>query len=265
MSLSDLLKYFWRNMKRRTGRVYRRNVRPCLFYLGVFFFGISICIWWHLSTIDNAKKSLVTEVEAQDSLSLEAVEESIQENQSELEGIQKEIETYGTEQDKMIEVKAALEQKDVELVKKKEDLEVESKGNESKIASLKKELAKLSSPSVSGKRIDVDISEQKLVAYDGYDVVRSYTISSGEPGRDTPLGSFKISNKYGTKTYSGSDYYYPNTKWNMRYSGPYLIHTAWWHNDFGTPVSHGCINMKESEAGWLYQWAPIGTPVVVHG
>jgi lipoprotein-anchoring transpeptidase ErfK/SrfK len=47
------------------------------------------------------------------------------------------------------------------------------------------------------------------------------------------------------------------------YSG-YAIHGAYWHNNFGAPMSHGCVNMTPGEAQILYNWAPIGTEVYVH-
>lgn len=118
-----------------------------------------------------------------------------------------------------------------------------------------------------GKAIDVNLTTQTMTVFKDNEVVKTFTISSGEPGRDTPTGSFEITVKYASKVYgcgSSHDYCYPDTPWNMRYSGPYLIHTAYWHDDFGTPVSHGCINMKESEAKWLYDWAPVGTAVEIH-
>ena len=50
----------------------------------------------------------------------------------------------------------------------------------------------------------------------------------------------------------------------MYYYKGYGIHGAYWHNDFGTPRSHGCVNMKPDEAGIVFDWAAVGTRVVVH-
>lgn len=50
----------------------------------------------------------------------------------------------------------------------------------------------------------------------------------------------------------------------MYYDGGYAIHGAYWHHNFGTPVSHGCINVAVDHAEWLYNWASIGTSVVIH-
>ena len=43
----------------------------------------------------------------------------------------------------------------------------------------------------------------------------------------------------------------------------YAIHGTYWHDSFGHPMSHGCVNLTEADAAWLYHWAPLGTPVVV--
>ena len=52
-------------------------------------------------------------------------------------------------------------------------------------------------------------------------------------------------------------------KWNLRFKPRYYIHTAYWHNNFGHRMSHGCINTREADAEWIYHWAEIGTPVVI--
>ena len=50
----------------------------------------------------------------------------------------------------------------------------------------------------------------------------------------------------------------------MYFHGSYAIHGTYWHNNFGRPMSHGCVNMKTSQATRLYQWAPKKTLVIVH-
>jgi lipoprotein-anchoring transpeptidase ErfK/SrfK len=61
----------------------------------------------------------------------------------------------------------------------------------------------------------------------------------------------------------GEDYNVPDVPHAMYYSGNYAIHGAYWHNSFGIPVSHGCINVAPDHAAWLFNWATVGTPVVV--
>ena len=74
----------------------------------------------------------------------------------------------------------------------------------------------------------------------------------------------------GSKQY-GTYYNLPNVPYviyfeNSRFprSG-YAIHGAYWHNNFGVPMSHGCINMKTTEVGSIYDWAQIGTPITITG
>lgn len=61
----------------------------------------------------------------------------------------------------------------------------------------------------------------------------------------------------------GEDYDVPNVPYVMYYDRGYGIHGAYWHNNFGTPVSHGCVNLAPNHAKWLFDWAEVGTKVVV--
>jgi lipoprotein-anchoring transpeptidase ErfK/SrfK len=121
------------------------------------------------------------------------------------------------------------------------------------------------SPSASGKWIDVSIGQQRLTAYEGQTVVFSALISSGVAGHRTPIGRFAIRTKLSAQTMSGPGYWLPNVPWVMYFAGANAIHGTYWHHNFGHPMSHGCINMTTADASWMYHWASIGTPVVVHG
>lgn len=112
-------------------------------------------------------------------------------------------------------------------------------------------------------RIEVDLSEQRLYAYSSGQMINTSLVSTGIPGMDTHTGTFRISQKIYSKLYSGPNYYLPNTLWNMRFDGPRLLHSAYWHNDFGRRKSHGCVNLPIPEAKWLYERTPIGTTVIV--
>ena len=61
----------------------------------------------------------------------------------------------------------------------------------------------------------------------------------------------------------GPGYDTPDVPWTMYYSGSFAIHGAYWHDNFGTPVSHGCVNLRVPEAQALYDWSSVGTRVVV--
>jgi lipoprotein-anchoring transpeptidase ErfK/SrfK len=118
--------------------------------------------------------------------------------------------------------------------------------------------------SESGKWIEVDISEQKLYAHEGQKTVLTAVVSTGIRQYPTVTGRFKIYAKYRATRMTGPGYDLPNVPWTMFFYAGYAIHGTYWHNNFGHPMSHGCVNMKTSEAKWVYNWAPKGTLVVVH-
>lgn len=118
--------------------------------------------------------------------------------------------------------------------------------------------------SESGKWIEVDLSSQRLYAHEGQKTVMTAVVSTGTRYHPTVKGRFKIYAKYRSAPMSGPGYYIPNVRWTMYFYGGYAIHGAHWHNNFGTPMSHGCVNMKVAEAKTLFEWAPKGTLVVVH-
>jgi lipoprotein-anchoring transpeptidase ErfK/SrfK len=119
-------------------------------------------------------------------------------------------------------------------------------------------------PNATGKWIDISIGAQRLTAYEGQKAVFSVLISSGVAGRRTPIGQFAIRTKLASQTMSGPGYWLPNVPWVMYFAGANAIHGTYWHHNFGHPMSHGCINMTIADASWMYHWASIGTPVIVH-
>lgn len=112
--------------------------------------------------------------------------------------------------------------------------------------------------------IDIDVSRQRLVAYEGDRAVFSAVVSTGKPSTPTVLGRFAVRTKLRSQHMVGPGYDLPNVPWVMYFYGAYAIHGTYWHNSFGSPVSHGCVNLRPADAQWLYNWASIGTPVVVH-
>jgi LysM repeat protein len=123
-----------------------------------------------------------------------------------------------------------------------------------------------SGPSTGGKRwIDVDLSEQRVRAYEGNTVVRSMIVSTGLARYPTPTGRFRIYSKYPIVTMSGPGYYLTGVPHTMFFYRGYALHGTYWHNNFGRPMSHGCINLNKTDAAWLYNWASVGTEVVIHG
>ncbi|MCL4257367.1 MAG: L,D-transpeptidase [Anaerolineales bacterium] len=112
--------------------------------------------------------------------------------------------------------------------------------------------------------IDVNLSTQTLEAYEGSTLIRSFVISSGRAGSPTVTGTFKIWIKVRIQDMSGPGYYIRDVPWVMYFYGDYGIHGTWWHNNFGTPMSAGCVNMTIEDAHWMYNWASVGTTVQVH-
>lgn len=121
-------------------------------------------------------------------------------------------------------------------------------------------------PKLFGERmIEVDLSDQKLYAKQGDYVIREFDISSGLPGTPTPTGEFTIYRKLPVHLYAGEGYYLPGVKWNLNFLPAYYIHGTYWHNNFGNPMSHGCVNMRTEEVEWVYNdFADVGTKVLIH-
>jgi lipoprotein-anchoring transpeptidase ErfK/SrfK len=112
--------------------------------------------------------------------------------------------------------------------------------------------------------IEIDLTRQRLIAWEGDTSVYAVTISTGKEGYETPTGTYAIQTKHEVTRMQGDDYDVPDVPFTMYYDGGYAIHGAYWHNNFGTPVSHGCTNVALDHAEWLFKWAEVGTPVIVH-
>lgn len=116
----------------------------------------------------------------------------------------------------------------------------------------------------SGKWIDVNLSTQTVTAYEGQTPVYTALASTGTQWTPTVVGTYEIYVKYASTTMSGPGYYLPNVPYTMYFYKGYGLHGTYWHSNFGTPMSHGCVNLATPDAEWFYNWAPIGTPVVSH-
>ncbi len=124
--------------------------------------------------------------------------------------------------------------------------------------------AKIVTLQASKKRwILVDLNYQRLIAWEGGNPIYAIVISTGKNSTPTLPGVFKIQSKVPTQRLRGADYDLPNVPFIMYYQGNYAIHGAYWHNSFGTPISHGCVNVAVNHARWLFNWASVGTPVVI--
>lgn len=118
------------------------------------------------------------------------------------------------------------------------------------------------------KWISVDLDHQRAYAWEGSKLVKRFVISSGKAKTPTVTGVFRIWAKVSSQVMQGGsrasgDYYYlPNVQWVQYFYRDYAFHGAYWHNNFGTPMSRGCINMTNSDAKWLWDWT---TPAVGPG
>ena len=116
--------------------------------------------------------------------------------------------------------------------------------------------------------IDVNLSTQTLTAYEGTAPVFSSLISSGTWAYPTVTGQFSVYLRYQAQDMNGYrlgyDYYLAGVPYVMYFYRDYALHGTYWHNNFGTPMSHGCVNMNTADAQWLYNWSSYGTTVNVH-
>lgn len=109
------------------------------------------------------------------------------------------------------------------------------------------------------KWIEVNLFEQTLSAYEGDILVYATLVASGLPRWPTNPGLFRIYEKVRMDKMSGDegqpDYYYlQDIPWIMYFDNDQALHTAYWHDGFGAPHSHGCVNLAPEDALWLYNW-----------
>lgn len=119
------------------------------------------------------------------------------------------------------------------------------------------------------RHVLVDISEQRLWAYEDGVVRNTFLISSGRWPWRTPTGEFEVMRKLRYHTYRWFDnagnllYNIPDVEYNLEFTRHFYIHHASWHNNWGNPMSHGCVNAPYDGVQWIYNWAEVGTPVIV--
>lgn len=125
------------------------------------------------------------------------------------------------------------------------------------------------SPRLWEQRIVVDLSDQWLSAYEGDLLVYRAPVATGRDGFNTPTGTYAIYYRLPVQTMTGSlageSWYVPNVPWVQYVVGGVALHGTYWHDLHGTGArpSHGCINLRMGDAQWLYQWADLGTTVVI--
>ena len=118
------------------------------------------------------------------------------------------------------------------------------------------------------KLLHVDLATQMVTAFEGETIVRSVRCASGQQGTDTPRGEFSTYHKGPSihMTNQGDAvsniYNLPGVPWVSFFTGMgHAFHGTYWHNDYGRPRSHGCVNLPSEDAKWIYRWAhPVVPP-----
>ncbi len=109
------------------------------------------------------------------------------------------------------------------------------------------------------KWVEVNLFEQTMSAYEGDKLVYATLVSSGMPLWPTLKGLYRISAKVKLGKMTGGDkidyYFLEDVPWAMYYYGGYSLHGAYWHDGFGFPRSHGCVNLSLRDAKWLFDWS----------
>lgn len=124
----------------------------------------------------------------------------------------------------------------------------------------------------TGKWIEVNTATKRMYVYDQSQLVRSFVVSAGAAATPTVTGQFAIYSKYTSQNMygenpNGSSYYQPNVPYVNYFYRDFAIHGNYWRpaSYFGNiNSSHGCVGLPVGDSAWVYNWAPIGTPVVVH-
>jgi hypothetical protein len=122
------------------------------------------------------------------------------------------------------------------------------------------------------KWIEINITTKRMYVHEYADIVRTFLVSAGAPATPTVTGQFKIISKLVSQDMSGANvdgsrYFQPRVPYVNYFYGGYAIHGNYWRpaSWFGNiNSSHGCVGLMTADSEWLYNWAPIGTPVIIY-
>lgn len=111
------------------------------------------------------------------------------------------------------------------------------------------------------KWIHIDLEQQVLTAYEGDRLVFATLVSTGAVAGTTQVGTFRVRRKlhYTTMKSSavpGDEYFVEGIPHVQYFHGSVALHGAYWHDRFGTPLSHGCVNLSFADARRLFEWSP---------
>ena len=122
------------------------------------------------------------------------------------------------------------------------------------------------------KWIEVNITTKRMYIHEYADIVRTFLVSAGAPATPTVTGQYRIISKLVSQDMSGANvdgsrYFQPRVPYVNYFYGGYAIHGNYWRpaSWFGNVnSSHGCVGLMTADAEWVYNWAPIGTPVIIY-
>lgn len=118
--------------------------------------------------------------------------------------------------------------------------------------------------------IEVNLSQQNLVVYEEEKPVFATLVSTGREPSWTGEGAYTIYNKMAIHPLISpdpvaiGDYYIEDVPYLLYYQGSWAIHSAYWHDEFGNPNSHGCVNLSLRDAAWLFDWVQEGDWVILY-
>lgn len=128
------------------------------------------------------------------------------------------------------------------------------------------------------KRVEINLSEQRLNAFSRDQKIFDFVISTGKPWWPTPTGTFhpwiklRFARMQGGSVTYGTYYNLPNVPYVIYFGNNevpnwrgYGLHGTYWHNNFGHPMSHGCVNLKTEDMEKLYFWMDLSTPIHIFG
>ncbi len=112
--------------------------------------------------------------------------------------------------------------------------------------------------------VGVNLGQQTAVAYEGDTPVYAAMVATGLPTTPTVQGVFRTWQRLadgkmsGGSAATGGYYYLEGVTWTCYFYSGYALHTAYWHDAFGRPRSHGCVNLSPYDAWWIFQWSAPG-------
>jgi lipoprotein-anchoring transpeptidase ErfK/SrfK len=114
--------------------------------------------------------------------------------------------------------------------------------------------------------VGVNLRTQTVVAYEGDTPVYAALAATGMAATPTVRGVFRtwwrlVSRKMsGGAPATGGYYYLEEVPWTLYFYSGYALHAAYWHDAFGRPRSHGCVNLSPYDAWWIFKWSEAGGP-----